>query len=317
MTGIGWEGSALAALAVLVALLLDHFFGEPPTWAHPVVAMGRFLGALGPALVTWRPAAAFFGGASAWLLGAALVGALAMATDHALRALPWPVAVLALGVLLKPLLAWRMLRDEVVAVEAALAESLDAGRARLQRLVSRDVSQLDASQVRESAIESLAENLNDSVVAPLFWFTLGGLPAAAIYRFANTADAMWGYRGRYEWAGKWAARADDALSWLPARLTGGLLCLAARKWPAWHALRAESSRTPSPNGGWTMGTMALLLGVHLHKPGVYALNAAGRRPDAAHTRQALVWARRAVVWAAAICMTALFAAHALPWGATP
>ena len=303
----------VAAGSVLVALMLDHFFGEPPAWAHPVVAMGRFLGALGPRLVTWRPAAAFVGGASAWMFGAALVAALAVAADYALRALPWPVAALALGVLLKPLLAWRMLGDEVSAVEAALAESLDAGRARLQRLVSRDVSQLNASQVRESAIESLAENLNDSVVAPLFWFALGGLPAAAIYRFANTADAMWGYRGRFEWAGKWAARADDALSWLPARLTGALLCLAAWKRPAWQALRAEASRTPSPNGGWTMGTMALLLGVHLHKPGVYALNATGRRPDAAHTRQALAWARRAVVWATGMCMTALLVVHALRW----
>ena len=311
--GIGWEGSVLPALAVLVALLLDHLFGEPPAWAHPVVAMGRYLGALGPRLVTWRPVAAFVGGTIAWLIGAWLVCVLAMVAEQALRAWPWPVAALAHGVLLKPLLAWGMLGDEVAAVEAALAESLDAGRARLQRLVSRDVSQLDASQVRESAIESLAENLNDSVVAPLFWFALGGLPAAAIYRFANTADAMWGYRGRYEWAGKWAARADDALSWVPARLTGGLLCLAAWKRPAWQALRAEAGRTPSPNGGWTMGTMALLLGVHLHKPGVYVLNAAGRRPDAAHTRQALAWARRAVVWATGMCMAALLAGHVLRW----
>ena len=88
-----------------------------------------------------------------------------------------------------------MLRDEVAAVEAALAESLDAGRARLARLVSRDVAALERREVRESAIESLAENLNDSVVAPLFWFVLLGLPGAALYRFANTADAMWGYRG--------------------------------------------------------------------------------------------------------------------------
>jgi adenosylcobinamide-phosphate synthase len=85
-------------------------------------------------------------------------------------------------------------------------------------------------QVRESAIESLAENLNDSVVAPLFWFALLGLPGAALYRFANTADAMWGYPGmrggRYwQWAGKWAARADDVLSWLPARITALLLAV--------------------------------------------------------------------------------------------
>ncbi|MFX6477158.1 cobalamin biosynthesis protein, partial [Acinetobacter baumannii] len=88
-----------------------------------------------------------------------------------------------------------MLHDEVQAVEVALGQSLPAGRAQLARLVSRDVSALTAVQVRESAIESLAENLNDSVVAPLFWFALLGLPGAALYRLANTADAMWGYPG--------------------------------------------------------------------------------------------------------------------------
>ncbi|MFS2055857.1 CobD/CbiB family cobalamin biosynthesis protein, partial [Variovorax sp. CT11-76] len=130
-------------------------------------------------------------------------------------ALPaWAFALL-LGLVLKPLFAWRMLRDEVLAVEAALGESLEAGRARLARLVSRDVSQLGEREVRESAIESLAENLNDSLVAPLFWFLLFGLPGAALYRFANTADAMWGYRGErggrdWTWAGKWAARAVSA-----------------------------------------------------------------------------------------------------------
>jgi hypothetical protein len=114
--------------------------------------------------------------------------------------------------LLKGMLSWRMLREEVGAVELALGQSLEAGRERLSWLVSRDTAQLSESQVRESAIESLAENLNDSVVAPIFWFVLLGLPGAAVYRFANTADAMWGYRGTYrgkhwEWAGKWAARA--------------------------------------------------------------------------------------------------------------
>jgi len=133
-----------------------------------------------------------------------------------------------LALLLKPLLAWRMLRDEVQAVEDALAVSLDAGRQRLSRIVSRDTRALTETEVRESAIETLAENLNDSVVAPVFWFVLLGLPGAVVYRFANTADAMWGYRGmhngRYwEWAGKWAARADDVLSWLPARVTALLL----------------------------------------------------------------------------------------------
>ncbi|KQP22855.1 adenosylcobinamide-phosphate synthase CbiB [Pseudorhodoferax sp. Leaf267] len=278
-----------AAAALWIALLVDRLWGEPPAALHPVVAMGRYLGWAGRRLPQ-PPRAAFWLGAAGWCAGALMVGLLAAVVQWALwRWLPaWAAAVL-LGVLLKPLLAWRMLRDEVQAVEAALAQSLDAGRARLAFLVSRDTAPLDASAVRESAIESLAENLNDSVVAPLFWFVLLGLPGAAVYRFANTADAMWGYRsvrnGRdWEWAGKWAARADDVLSWVPARITALLLCPVR----AYAALPVEAGRTPSPNSGWPMAAMALRLGVRLGKPGVYVLNAGGRSPTAADAARA-VW----------------------------
>lgn len=297
-TGNPVAAPAIAMAALAVALAVDRCFGEPAARFHPVVWMGRYLAACGPRLTTWRPWAAFTGGAMAWCAGAGATVMLALAADQALRRLPAPCAALGLGVLLKPLLAWRMLRDEVAAVEAALARSLDAGRAQLQRLVSRDVSRLDEVQVRESAIESLAENLNDSVVAPLLWFALGGLGAAALYRFANTADAMWGYRGRYEWAGKWAARADDVLSWLPARLTAALLCVAAGRRVSWAQARWAARATPSPNGGWPMGAMALLLGVRLRKPGVYGLNPAGALTEPSHTLTALIWAQRVVLGSA-------------------
>jgi len=299
----------VGAGALCGALLIDRAVGEPPPWLHPVVGMGRYLGALGPGLARRTPVAAFAGGALAWTVGALACAALAALAARGLARLPWPFALLGLALLLKPLLAWRMLHDEVAGVESALQDSLAHGRARLQRLVSRDVAALDATQVRESAIESLAENLNDSVVAPLFWFVLAGLPGAALYRFANTADAMWGYRGRYEWAGKWAARADDLLSWLPARLTALLLCLAACRLPA--ALRRQARATPSPNGGWPMGAMALLLGVRLAKPGVYVLNAGGEPCAARHTRQALAWGQRAVAWAAGLGVAAMLGAAAL------
>jgi adenosylcobinamide-phosphate synthase len=111
----------------------------------------------------------------------------------------------------------------VKVVDTAVAQGLPAGRARLARLCSRDVSAMDETAVRETAIETLAENLNDSLVAPLFWFVVAGLPGAWAFRAANTLDAMWGYRGRWEWAGKCAARADGLLCWLPARLTAVLL----------------------------------------------------------------------------------------------
>lgn len=318
MSEAGLGGAAAAwipAAAVAVALFLDHRFGEPPLHLHPVVAMGKFLDLLGPRLVRLPAPLALAGGALAWTVGAALAVAVAYGAERLLSAMPFWLAAPALGLLLKPLLAWRLLRDEVAGVEAALGRSVAEGRAWLSRLVSRDTAALDAVAVRESAIESLAENLSDSLVAPLFWFAVAGLPGAALYRFANTADAMWGYRGRYEWAGKWAARADDALSWLPARLTALLLVVAAGRPLPWGPLRQDARRTPSPNGGWPMGAMAQLLGVRLAKPGVYVLNAAGSAAMPPHTAQGLCWAGRAVVGAACLAIAALAATgHPLLWG---
>ncbi len=313
---------ALAA-AVPVALLIDRWLGEPPARCHPVVWMGQALQWAGdrvaPAVADapqGRDLRAFGLAALAWCGLAAIVTVAAWALQGTvLRHVPAWGAALAIGLLLKPLLAWRMLRGEVLAVEAALSQSLDAGRERLSRLVSRDVAVLDAVQVRESAIESLAENLNDSVVAPLFWFALLGLPGAALYRFANTADAMWGYPGQrggrwWQWAGKWAARADDVLSWLPARLTAALLWVLARSRlrprAGWRLLAAEARRTPSPNSGWPMAAMALALGVRLGKPGTYVLNAAGRAAAPNDTHQAAHWASKAVAALIPLALVAIF-----------
>ena len=282
----GWPQLAVWIGVPLLALAVDWWLGEPPAAWHPVVWMGRALQWWGDRLAPTAPVAddlkAFWRSALVWLALAAIVLVVAWGAQHLVLMLHGFVAAALLALLLKPLLAWRMLHDEVLAVEVALGQSLPAGRAQLARLVSRDVSALTAVQVRESAIESLAENLNDSVVAPLFWFALLGLPGAALYRFANTADAMWGYRsqrdGRYwEWAGKWAARADDVLSWLPARITALLLALVAGGVPL-RALAQEARKTPSPNSGWPMAAMALALGVRLSKPGTYCLHAEGRAP---------------------------------------
>lgn len=349
------------AAAILLAFGIDHYLGEPAARWHPVVWMGRYLGWAGrrvvplanaepqaqfgarPPVTTTNPDYKAFGlGTLAWSVGVAIVCIASWALQKGLLALPdalgsipgGVLAVLLLGLALKPMLAWAMLRREVLAVEIALSPehggSLAAGRERLSWLVSRDVTHLTETQVRESAIESLAENLNDSVVAPIFWFVLLGLPGAALYRFANTADAMWGYHGVYqgrnwEWAGKWAARADDVLSWLPARLTALLLALLCR--PQTNSsvrpeslaadqdgpvaasfmarLRLEARRTPSPNSGWPMAAMALALGVCLHKPGIYVLNAAGRAPQPHDTQRALVYASKVVVALVFIAQAAL------------
>jgi adenosylcobinamide-phosphate synthase len=203
---------------------------------------------------------------------------------------------LILSVLLKPMFAWRMLWQEVSHVEQALGQSIAQGRQQLSRLVSRDVSALSEVQIRQAAISTLAENLNDSLVAPLFWFAVAGLPGAALYRFANTADAMWGYWGErggrdWTWFGRWAAKVDDALSWLPARLSA-LMLLLVSGCTDWRKVMHAAAQTPSPNGGWPMGALAVAQGICLEKPGVYVLNAQGREPTRQDTEQAVVCCSR-------------------------
>jgi adenosylcobinamide-phosphate synthase len=289
-------------VSIVLALLIDRWWGEPAARFHPVVWMGNYLKYAGKGLPDRGHAPAFFLGGVYWLAGAALVAVAYAYAGIMLARLPLWLDVLLTAVLLKPLFALRMLVGEVAAVEQALAHNIDSGRARLALIVSRHTAQLDSSEVRESALESLAENLSDSVIAPLFWFAIFGLPGAAVYRFANTADAMWGYRGRWEWAGKFAARADDLLNLLPARITAvGLLLAGPNRRALLQRLPQEAARTASPNSGWPMGALALSLNVRLRKPGVYALNAAGSAPSARDTAMGLRRAE-ATAWIIAILL---------------
>ena len=314
-----WSDAVLLAAVPALAIAIDRLLGEPGLRWHPVAWMGRWLAWAGERLAprvgeprVLSDARVFWFAALSWCGAAAAVFALAWLFQAWVLTQPVWLAALALGLFLKPLLAWAMLHDEVLAVERALGESLDAGRAQLARLVSRDVSQLSPAQVRESAIESLAENLNDSVVAPLFWFALLGLPGAALFRFANTADAMWGYPGErggrvWAYAGKWAARADDVLAWIPARITAALIWLVGGL-RGGARLRSEATRTPSPNSGWPMAAMALALGVQLRKPDVYTLNAGARGPEPADTlRTCAIGSRVVLVGTLATCAAMLCA----------
>ena len=267
-------------MSIVLALLIDRWWGEPPARLHPVVWMGHYLKRTGSGLPGRGPKMALALGSVYWLAGAALTAAAYGYAGHMLARFPLWLDVALTAVLLKPLFALRMLLGEVEAVERSLTQSVESGRARLALIVSRDTEQLDSSEVRESALESLAENLSDSVIAPLFWFAIFGLPGAAVYRFANTADAMWGYRGRWEWAGKFAARTDDLLNLVPARITAlGLLLAGPNRMSVLRRLPQEAARTASPNSGWPMGALALSLNIRLRKPQVYALNAEGQVPS--------------------------------------
>lgn len=300
------KGPARAVLpgGLLVALVLDATWGEPPPRLHPVVWAGHFLSRAQTVVPSSPPGRAGVLGGMAWAGGALVSVGAATALSRCSRRLPAPIAALVTGTALWPLLSGRMLLAEVAGVERALATGVPEGRAALSRLVSRDTSSLTATEVRSAAIESLAENLSDAYVATLFWMALTGLPGAALHRYANTADAMWGYRtARWEHAGKVTARVDDLLNLAPARVTAVLLA-GVRPSLLWRA-RREARRTPSPNGGWPMGTLALRLDVRLPKAGAYVLHPAGRDPTADDLAAALATARRAAVAAAVAACTAM------------
>jgi adenosylcobinamide-phosphate synthase len=180
-------------------------------------------------------------------------------------------------VLLKSTFALRALAEAARHVERALEEgALEQARFRLRSLCSRDPSALEPRQLVAATIESVAENASDSVVAPLFYYALFGIPGALFYRAVNTLDAMIGYHGKYEYLGKASARLDDALNFVPARLTAFLLLFAGwlRGRPTrsgWSVWRRDAHLTESPNAGRPMAVMAGLLGVQLEKMGHYRL----------------------------------------------
>ncbi|NOY56019.1 MAG: cobalamin biosynthesis protein CobD [Actinobacteria bacterium] len=273
-------------MSVIVAGIVDWWLGEAPAGWHPVRWMGRYLERTG----SWiqRPATdrgKLVAGGAAWLGGLTGVAVAALGIDRFItRRLPPGMQVLIRGLILKQMLSLRLLLFEVQSVETALDVSEEEGRRQVRRIVSRDTARLTSVEVRESALESLAENLADSVVAPIWWYLVAGLPGAMAFRYVNTADAMWGYRGEMEWPGKVAAVADDIANFVPARITGVLIG-APSVGPG--RIGAEATKATSPNGGWPMAALALRLGVRLSKPGTYVLNPAGRPPTPGDTRSAL------------------------------
>jgi len=274
------------ALVLLLAVGLDVLAGEPPSVVHPVVWIGRLVASI-ERRAPIRGVVALGSGALLTLatVGASTLGGWLLALG--LRPLPRPLRVLLGALALKPTFAVRALFEAGEAVRAALAaDDLPAARRALASLCSRDASELCAEQVASGAIESLAENAVDSAIAPGLAYLVGGLPAAYGYRAANTLDAMIGYHGRYELLGRCAARLDDLLNLVPARLAAGVVLVGAAlgggaPCSGFDALRRDHGATESPNAGWPMSAMAGALGVRLEKPGQYRLGDATRAIQAA------------------------------------
>ena len=260
--------------SALVALLVDALVGEPARLyqhlPHPVVALGRLVTALEGRL--WREGD---GPAARRRAGRRLVAAtLAVAAGVGLASTPllWlgPPGVVVAGLLASTLVAQKSLVEHVGAVADGLERGLDEGRAAVSRIVGRDPNALDRAGVARAAIESAGENVADGVTAPLFWWLLLGPLGLVAYKAINTLDSMVGYRSaRYADFGRAAARLDDAVNWLPARLTAALLLVAGGRPRALARLAREAAKHRSPNAGWPEAAVALTLDVALAGPRVY------------------------------------------------
>lgn len=291
------------ALTILTAFVLDLALGDPSSWPHPVRLFGRLISLATPRLLERHApgrgrrlaGAALALGlvASVWLAVTLLLGLLA--------ALSTVLAFLAAAYLAYTALALKDLLEHVQhAHEALTAHDLDLARKLTARVVGRETDRLDEAGLSRALIETLAENLSDGFIAPLFYLLLGGPALALAFKAVSTLDSMIGHKNeQYADLGLAAARLDDAANWIPARLTALLIALAAwllalRPGGALGAWRADAKKHPSPNAGHPEAAMAGALGVRLGGPAFYQgrrmekawLNAGGAQAGANHVFQA-------------------------------
>lgn len=297
----GWRVLLFGPAVLVTAFLLDLLLGDPRWLPHPVVGMGKAaLLCEAPLRLAGRMLGRVAGGPRGeFLAGIGLVLLIAGGSFLCSGALLWflfargfwPVALLVSAFLVYTTLAARSLAEHARAVELALAAgNLEEARRAVGLIVGRDVAALDGPEVARAAVESVAENTSDGIVAPLFYAAVGGAPLALAYRAVNTLDAMYGHRTPENlYFGRAAARLDDFLNYLPARLTA-LLFLAAgfflkkNVFFARQVLRQDGSKHPSPNSGRPEAAMAGLLNIRLGGLNSYHgevsflpyLNAAGR-----------------------------------------
>lgn len=262
---------------LLIALALDLTFGEPPNVRHPVAWLGKLISLEtkhAPQRGKFKQLAY---GISMVLITLGLIVTAVYFLLTYLGGISLILYVIVAGLLLKFSFSLRGLRQAIDTIrEFLVKDNLGQARISLKSLVSRNTARLSKSQVISATVESAAENICDSFIAPLFYFFLFGVPGAIAYRVINTFDAMVGYHGRWECLGRFAARLDDVANFIPARITALIIVLASlicRKnvSQAWHIMIRDHKKTESPNAGWTMSAIAGALGVRLEKIDHYRL----------------------------------------------
>ncbi len=270
-----------AALVLIAALVVDRLAGDPHSSWHPVAILGRFIGWWGNPK-KYSPDIQRFAGVVFWIITATL---FAFPFYFFAIVSPWYVYLLAGPFLLKSCFAWRSLEEHTLAVVTALKDGLEHGRTEVKMLVSRETGNLGHEQILSASYESMTENITDSIISPLFYFSIFGLAGASVYRAANTMDAMLGYRDERIRLGWCSARMDDILSFIPARVTVMLLLLyftiRGRFSDAVRVIHRDGHNRPGFNGGIVMAAMAGGTGVRFEKPGVYRIGNGERTLDEA------------------------------------
>jgi len=262
---------------LLIALAIDLTFGEPPNTWHPIAWLGKLISLETKAAPQNGKIMQLAYGIGMVLVTLALVVTPVYLLLIYLEEINTAAYVIAAGILFKFSFSLRGLRQAVSAVRGFLAQdNLTRARTSLRTLVSRHTTDLNPNQIMSATVESAAENTCDSFVAPLFYFLFFGAPGAIAYRIINTFDAMVGYHGEQEYLGKFAARLDDVANFIPARISGLIIVLAAwickrNTLQAWHIMLRDHKKTRSPNAGWTMSAIAGALGIQIEKAGHYKL----------------------------------------------
>ncbi len=266
------------------AFAIDLSLGDPPNINHPVAWMGRVITLLERGGLKLNCFGQFFYGTLMTVFVTTLFAVPVYYLINYLTDLNQAAYVIVTAVLLKLTFSIRSLWRAALKIRPLLKQDkLDKARFEIRALVSQDTSNLNESQLASATVESVAEGTCDSLVAPLFYFLLLGVPGAMGYRAVNTLDSMMGYHGKYEYLGKFAARLDDVLNFIPARLAALMLMTAAVSKKsfrhAWGTALREHRKTESPNAGWPMSAMAGGLGVRLEKVRHYVLGEGSPAPS--------------------------------------